>query len=678
VPTSTNGPTGGDFIDGVALGTINNLLTGSATGTTYNDYTSLSTQLSQGATFTLTITGGTNANETYAAFIDFNGDSTFATTEKLGQVATNTAGQVVSINFTVPINASLLSTRLRVRSTRTGFNTNIDGCTNYTRGETEDYTVQIIAGGANGPITNFGAVQASITLGNTVDFVDSTSFSPTSWQWTFAGGTPATSSLQNPTGISYSAVGCYAVTLTATNAGGSNTLTKTCYIIVNPANPYCNTLYSTGCSGTNNINAVTFTGTTLNNSGSGCNSLSGTAYSIFPESGNTTATLYRGQAYQLNVTSSSATSSIVAWIDFNQNNVFDSLEFISVANPATQNLAASIIVNIPAGTATGSVRMRVRTRANTGGPGGSAITASQACNSFTSGEAEDYILTIADAPPVVPTANFTANTFTITAGQTVNFTDLSNGLPTSWSWTFNGATVTSSTSQNPIGVTYNTPGCYDVALTSTNAQGSNTKTEVCYITVLAPVYCATLHQNNCSANDNITAVSVSGTTLLNDSTACDALNGNGYSIWAATGNKTGIVYKTGTYNISVTTNVARVIGVWIDYDHNTVFDASEFTLVTAASTANVASSIAVSIPNTALTGTTGMRIRSRSNNFGGTIAATDACTLFTNGETEDYTITISNPPTIPPVAAFTASNDTVAIGQSLNYCWMLSGAINCK
>lgn len=667
VPTSTNGTTGGDFINGFALGTISNLNTGSATGTTYNDYTSQSTQLSQGGSFSLSITSGTFATEAYAAFIDYNGDSTFTTNEKLGQVQATAAGQVLTINFTVPINASLISTRLRVRSTRIfGGNTNMDACTNYTRGETEDYTVQIIAGGANGPIAYFGAVQPNITAGNTVDFIDSSSFTPTSWQWTFAGGNPSTSNVQNPTGIAYNNVGCYAVTLTATNAGGSNTVTRTCYVIVNPANPYCNTLYSTGCSGTNNINSVTITGTTLNNSGTGCNSLSGTAYSIFSNTGNTTATLYRGQAYQLNVTSSSTTSSIAAWIDYNQNNTFDSLEYISVANPATQNLAASIIVNIPAGTPTGTVRMRIRTRVNTGGAGGSAITATQACQSFTSGETEDYELTIMDAPPVAPTANFTANNFTITAGQSVNFTDLSNGLPTSWLWNFTGAATATSTAQNPSGIVYNTPGCYDVTLTATNAQGSNSATQTCYITVLAPTYCATLHSINCSAADNISNVTITGTTLANSS-ACDALNGNGYSIWPATGSTTGSMFQTGTYTVKVTTTNTRFIAMWIDYNHNTVFDSTEYKLITTASTANVAATTNITIPANVLTGATGMRIRSRSTIQGGTIGANDACTLFNNGETEDYTINIQAPPTIPPVAAFTASNDTVAIGQSLDF-----------
>ncbi|MFN5628371.1 MAG: GEVED domain-containing protein [Bacteroidota bacterium] len=683
IPTSTNGTTGGDFINGVNLGTINNQNTGSTTGTTYNDYSNLSTDISQAGTFSLTINGGTFANGFYGAWIDYNGDSTFTANEKLGQVQTNTPNQSVTITFTVPLTAGLGTKRLRVRSARN--TNNMDPCQNYTRGETEDYTVNILVGGGNGPIAYFGAVQPSITLGNTVDFVDSTSFNPTSWQWTFAGGTPSSSSVQNPTGISYSAVGCYAVTLTATNANGSNTLTRTCYIIVNPANPFCNTLYSANCSGTNNINAVNITNTSLNNAGTGCNSLSGTAYSIFPESGNTTATLYRGQSYQLNVTSASNNSSIAAWIDFNMNNVFDSTEFVSVASPAVQNLASSVIISIPSTISLGTLRMRIRTRVAGGGGGGSnVILSTQACTLFNGGEAEDYILTIADAPPVIPTANFTADSLTITAGQNVDFSDLSAGLPTSWSWTFDGGLPSTSTSQNPQNIVFNVPGCYNVTLVASNAQGSNTLSQSCYITVLAPAYCSVLHQVNCSANDFISAVAIPSTTLINDSTACDALNGNGYSIWPAVGNTTGSLYQTGTYQINVTTNANRIIGMWIDYNHSTTFDSTEFVLVSSNATANVMANASFTVPANALIGPTMMRIRSR--NVTGTLTSIDACTLFGSGETEDYTITIQSPPTIPPAAAFIANPITVAIGQNVNFTdlssnlptgwsWTFSGAI---
>lgn len=84
----------------------------------------------------------------------------------------------------------------------------------------------------NPPVADFTATNLNITTGSTTDFLDLSSNNPTSWLWSFPGGTPSSSTSQNPAGISYSAVGCYDVTLIVSNAGGSDTVTKTCYINV--------------------------------------------------------------------------------------------------------------------------------------------------------------------------------------------------------------------------------------------------------------------------------------------------------------------------------------------------------------------------------------------------------------------------------------------------------------
>jgi hypothetical protein len=87
-----------------------------------------------------------------------------------------------------------------------------------------------------------------------------------------------------------------------------------------------------------------------------------------------------------------------------------------------------------------------------------------------------------------PVCDFSGTPTTITAGESVQFTDLSTEYPTTWSWTFNGADQTSSTQMNPV-ITYSTPGTYDVTLTATNSIGSGTETKTTYITVTPPTYC---------------------------------------------------------------------------------------------------------------------------------------------------------------------------------------------
>lgn len=84
--------------------------------------------------------------------------------------------------------------------------------------------------------------------------------------------------------------------------------------------------------------------------------------------------------------------------------------------------------------------------------------------------------------PLLP--DFEASDTFICAGTIVDFTDMSFGQNiSSWSWTFEGGTPSSSTDQNPS-ISYSTPGIYDVELTVTDDNGTETKIEYDYITVI--------------------------------------------------------------------------------------------------------------------------------------------------------------------------------------------------
>lgn len=85
--------------------------------------------------------------------------------------------------------------------------------------------------------------------------------------------------------------------------------------------------------------------------------------------------------------------------------------------------------------------------------------------------------------PCAPVAALSADNKVICPGQTVQFTDLSSGPATSWSWSFPGGSPSTSTMQNPT-VTYASSGNYDVSLIATNSLGNNTVIESNYITVV--------------------------------------------------------------------------------------------------------------------------------------------------------------------------------------------------
>ena len=85
--------------------------------------------------------------------------------------------------------------------------------------------------------TSFNASDTSVCEKFCVNFFDQSTNNPTSWVWSFPGGTPATSTDQNPTNICYQNPGTYDVTLISSNASGSDTLLLSSYITVNPTPP---------------------------------------------------------------------------------------------------------------------------------------------------------------------------------------------------------------------------------------------------------------------------------------------------------------------------------------------------------------------------------------------------------------------------------------------------------
>jgi Zn-dependent metalloprotease/chitodextrinase len=139
---STN--TNDEFISRVQLGTINN-----ASGAQfYSDFTSISTNLTEGQSYTVTVTPtwtGTVYAEGYAVWIDYNGDKDFADAGELvwsKAASTNTPN---SGSFTVPTGTVGTATRMRVSMK---YNAIPTACETFTYGEVEDYTVNL--GGSTG------------------------------------------------------------------------------------------------------------------------------------------------------------------------------------------------------------------------------------------------------------------------------------------------------------------------------------------------------------------------------------------------------------------------------------------------------------------------------------------------------------------------------------------------
>jgi PKD repeat protein len=145
-----------EYIQNVTLNTINNTTTCATGG--YVSYTSISTSLTKGTQYSMTVTPAIGANagaytgDEIAVWIDYNNDFTFSSTERVAYVLVAT-GWSNQFTFTVPTTAITGAVRMRVRisySVVAESGAPIDPCAVATFGETEDYTVNIIAGGGSG------------------------------------------------------------------------------------------------------------------------------------------------------------------------------------------------------------------------------------------------------------------------------------------------------------------------------------------------------------------------------------------------------------------------------------------------------------------------------------------------------------------------------------------------
>lgn len=161
--------------------------------------------------------------------------------------------------------------------------------------------------------------------------------------------------------------------------------------------------------------------------------------------------------------------------------------------------------------------------------------------------------------------------------------------------------------------------------------------------IVSAQYCTTSGAQDCTSGDRATNVTLSN---LNHNPTCNSIGYNDYT----TAVSPALVTAGSSYTMSVTVGASLdYVAVWIDYDHNFLFDASEYVLLNggnSSATAGQALTGSITIPAAALSGPTRMRIRVR---FSTLPTNTTSCTMSgLYGEVSDYTVTInSSAPTVP-------------------------------
>ncbi len=284
-------------------------------------------------------------------------------------------------------------------------------------------------------IADFAASSTSVSIGSLVNFTDLSYGNPVAWEWTFEGATPATSTVQNPTGITWNETGSFDVSLMVTDGdGNTETMLKEDYISVNAEFLMSNETITT-CTG------------------------------LFYDTGGQGGDYSNDEDFVMTFMPGTAGSNIIVEfvmfdVEYNANCDYDWLKIYD-------------------GTSTNATLLG--TWCGTDYPG--TIEADNEDGALTFEFHSDYSVTLpgwealisCSTPPLLPVADFTADTTHIHQGESVQFTDLTTNNPTSWAWVFEGGTPATSSQQNPL-VTFEEPGEYDVTLIVQNEFGSDSKT----------------------------------------------------------------------------------------------------------------------------------------------------------------------------------------------------------
>ena len=161
----------------VIFNTIDNSSSCSTSASAYEDYTSVSTSLTAGNSYDITVYGNTDGSYTnyIKVFFDFNRDGDFSDDDESYEIGTiyNCSSCSTTSSITIPSSATSGAVRMRVVKNYGSYGTYSGGGF----GQAEDYTVNIVTSGGSGSgggsITLTSNVSQEIACGSTYNFYDS-------------------------------------------------------------------------------------------------------------------------------------------------------------------------------------------------------------------------------------------------------------------------------------------------------------------------------------------------------------------------------------------------------------------------------------------------------------------------------------------------------------------------
>ncbi|MGB1042204.1 MAG: GEVED domain-containing protein [Tenacibaculum sp.] len=587
----------------------------------YSDFTSINNVVTIGQTYQLNTEVNTDGKNTKTyAWIDWNQNCVFDANEQydLGTL-TNATGATSNsgLEITVPANALTGSTTLRI-TTKNSDKGDPMSCEINFDGEVEDYTVSIIP---DYSITNTTGA-ASIcnkTINEVVYSIDYKTINSFNEDVALSFADAPTNATVTLSTTSINTDGNFTVTVANLNnvtngdytikLTGTSSITKTIdlRLVVND-----NICKSNG-NGDSDISTTNVTFGNINNT-----STKETAgYSDFTAM---STEVIKGETYQLstNVNTAGQSTKTYAWIDWNQNCVFDAdeqydLGTLSNATGATSN--SGLNITIPADALTGSTTLRVTTK-------NSAKGDPMSCELDFDGEVEDYTITITPDFTIANTTgsgsicNKAINEFVYTINYNT-FNDFSEEVTLSATDVPANATVTISPTNISATGTFTvtvanlnnvTVGDYTINLTASSSITKN-------IDLILSV-----NDNICkSSGNNDSQLSITNVAFGDINNA--STKTTGYSDFKSISTE---VVRGESYNLDVTINAAGNTLAWVDWNQNCLFDANEQYDVTNP----------IVVPEDALLGATTIRISTKAN------SNPNSCELDFDGEVEDYTINI--------------------------------------
>ncbi len=353
-------------------------------------------------------------------------------------------------------------------------------------------------------------------------------------------------------------------------------------------------------------------------------STGGTGYSDFTS---ISTNLTKGSASTITITpkwtGSTYPEGYAVWIDLNSDKDFDDAFELVWSKAASTGTTATGSFTIPLSATANTTTMRVSMKYN-------GIPTS--CEAISYGEVEDYTVNLVTGSsdtqaPSAPSNLIASGTTTTTTN--LSWTAATDNVGVTGYDVYQGTTLKSTvtgTTYAVSGLTANTT--YSFSVKAKDAAGnSSVASNVASVTTTGSTVTYCNSKGNSAADEYIDYVAIGG---IANTTA----GNSGYGDFTQlTGNlpygSNTIVFSAG-FSGSAYTEFWKV---WIDFNKNGVFEASE-EMVSGSSSSNANLSSTFTVPTTALAGTTRMRIAMKYN------AAPTACETFSYGEVEDYTVNI--------------------------------------